>query len=438
MSQTLKFGNGTWATKKGSTLAYNDEDGNFKPLPFTYTGAGKGTRVNKEGLIEVVENDRPRIDYLDSEDGVFLLEKAATNLLIQSSDFTSSEWTKYNTTLETNSIVSPDGTLTATKLLETTSSLSHILYDEKSPTTPNSSYSFSIFVKKLNRSYVGIQSISSASQSATAFFDLDNGVLLYTFAIGTGYSVSNAKIEEYSNGWYRLSATFTTPVSVNYPNICLADSKWTNGSSYDNFYTGDVTKGVYVWGAQYEQSSHASSYIPTEGTIQTRVQETASGSGNSEVFNDSEGILYANIGSFVGADNYRQITISDGSINNYILIGLRNDTGNIYFDSPFSSTFLTDVKPINSFAKCAFKYKVNDFSFWLNGFKVGVDTTTSVPVGLDTLNFDIIGVNDFYGKTKEIGYYDEVLTDLELETLTSYRTWEAMVKELNLNIIHNE
>ena len=27
MSQTLKFGNGTWATKKGSTLAYNDEDG---------------------------------------------------------------------------------------------------------------------------------------------------------------------------------------------------------------------------------------------------------------------------------------------------------------------------------------------------------------------------------------------------------------------------
>ena len=38
MAQTLKFGNGTWATKKGSILAHNDEGGNFKPLPFTYTG----------------------------------------------------------------------------------------------------------------------------------------------------------------------------------------------------------------------------------------------------------------------------------------------------------------------------------------------------------------------------------------------------------------
>ena len=43
----------------------------------------------------------------------------------------------------------------------------------------------------------------------------------------------------------------------------------------------------------------------------------------------------------------------------------------------------------------------------------------------------------FYGKTKEIGYYDTALTDLELETLTSYRSWESMVNELNLNIIYN-
>ena len=41
-------------------------------------------------------------------------------------------------------------------------------------------------------------------------------------------------------------------------------------------------------------------------------------------------------------------------------------------------------------------------------------------------------------KQKKLAYYDEILTDLELETLTSYRTWEEMVKELNLNIIHNE
>ena len=45
------------------------------------------------------------------------------------------------------------------------------------------------------------------------------------------------------------------------------------------------------------------------------------------------------------------------------------------------------------------------------------------------------GAEDFYGKTKEIGYYDTILTDLELETLTSYRSLSELVTELNLNTL---
>ena len=92
MAQTLKFGNGTWATKKGSTLAYNDLGGNFKPLPFTTTRSTSATRVNKKGLIEVVENDRPRIDYKDSEDGSLLLEPQRSNLITYSQDFSNAVW----------------------------------------------------------------------------------------------------------------------------------------------------------------------------------------------------------------------------------------------------------------------------------------------------------------------------------------------------------
>ena len=47
MAETLKLGNGNWATKEGSTLAYNDENGNFKPLPFNFTRDSGATRVNK-------------------------------------------------------------------------------------------------------------------------------------------------------------------------------------------------------------------------------------------------------------------------------------------------------------------------------------------------------------------------------------------------------
>ena len=82
MAKTYKFGNGTWARKKGSTLAYSDTNNAFKPLPFSFERNSIATRVNKEGLIEVVGNDIPRIDYTDSTEGALLLENSATNLLL--------------------------------------------------------------------------------------------------------------------------------------------------------------------------------------------------------------------------------------------------------------------------------------------------------------------------------------------------------------------
>ena len=95
MAQTYKFGkDGTWATKKGSTLAYSDTNNAFKPLPFSFERNSIATRVNKEGLIEVVGNDIPRIDYTDSTEGALLLENSSTNLIEYSEAFDNSYWAK--------------------------------------------------------------------------------------------------------------------------------------------------------------------------------------------------------------------------------------------------------------------------------------------------------------------------------------------------------
>ena len=53
MANTIKFGNGQWATKEDSILAYNDENANFKPLPFVTSRASTATTVNKSGLLEL-------------------------------------------------------------------------------------------------------------------------------------------------------------------------------------------------------------------------------------------------------------------------------------------------------------------------------------------------------------------------------------------------
>ena len=57
MANTFKFGNGEWAVGKETALAYNDENSNFKPLPFTFDRASTATVVNKQGLIETVGID---------------------------------------------------------------------------------------------------------------------------------------------------------------------------------------------------------------------------------------------------------------------------------------------------------------------------------------------------------------------------------------------
>ena len=51
MANTFKFGNGNWATKEDSVLAYNDENNNFKPLPFDFTRASTATYVDKNNQI---------------------------------------------------------------------------------------------------------------------------------------------------------------------------------------------------------------------------------------------------------------------------------------------------------------------------------------------------------------------------------------------------
>jgi hypothetical protein len=425
MAQTLKFGNGTWATKKDSILAYNDQNENYKPLPFNYTGAGKGTRVNKEGLIEVVENDRPRIDYLDSEDGVFLLEDFSTNLITYSEDFSNSVWDLLDASIENNStLLTPQGINGVQELKENSDNDDHIIKSSATFTKPTST--LSIFAKyKDNDRNIKL----SLGTNKYASFNLKDG---YIFDVET---TTIAKIEKYSNGWYRCS--ITGGISSSELNIILLND-------VNEVYQGDGTSGVYIWGAQFEDDN-LSSYIPTQGSIQTRVAETASGSGNSEVFNDSEGILYVE-GSLINDDGTsNNITLGDNTFsNNRMMLLFSNGIANritARFDSSGSDVTLNaDGYDLTLNHKVVLKYKANDIAIWVDGFEVNSGNSFSAPTLLNRIDFYNpfnSGEDNFYGKTKEIGYYDEILTDLELETLTSYRSWLSMVKELNLNVIYN-
>jgi len=408
MAQKLKFGNGTWATKKGSTLAYNDERGNFKPLPFTTTRDSIATRVNKEGLIEVVGNDVPRIDYTDSADGVLLLEPQSTNLITHSSELTNSSWVKTNTgtgsapSITSNYSISPDGTQNADR----------VIFNLNGGTANGD----------ISQVSVTIGSVSSASYTNSVYIKsntANNYDLVVTDPSG-GHIIKNISTE-----WQRFDNPRENVTNASF-RIRLRGDEGT--SDYAD---------VSIWGAQLEQQSFVTSLINTSGSTVQRAAETASGAGNSEVFNDSEGVLFADIAANANDGTERELCINDSSTSNRVAVRYRDsndDIRAIVRSSGVNTLNVTiGVGSVLLYNKVALKYKVNDFAFWINGFEVATDTSGAAPSGLDVISFNDGSSSDFYGKTKEISYYDEILTDLELEYMTSYRSLNELVTELNLN-----
>ena len=195
----------------------------------------------------------PTIDYSDGGP-TLLLNPQATNLVTYSQDFTNAFWTKYNGgTVNANIIIAPDGTLTGTQLNVTTTIYSGIY---SIAIIGSTIYTISVFVKKGTKRWFYL--VNPGGNAAKAWFDLDLGI------VGTVLSGYRATMAAVSNGWYRCTITnLSNENAVNQFGFSDADNSGTASSAGYG----------YVWGAQTEVGSSASSYIPTIGSTVTRALE---------------------------------------------------------------------------------------------------------------------------------------------------------------------
>jgi len=393
---------------------------------FNATRGSTATRVNKDGLIESVATNVPRLDY-PLIDGVvqdcpaLLLEPSRTNYLERTEEFDNSYWTKYSTSVTANQTTAPNGSNGADKLTENTSTTQHEI-GRAFGFTSGITYVVSVFVKSNGRN-LQIRGGNTATFPANANFDLSNGTIQST-SLGTAY------IEDYGDGWYRCMVKATAAAS----STTNVNFRLVNGTL--STYTGDGSSGVFLWGAQNEIGLYPTSYIPWDGSgTTTRSADVCYGSGTSAEFNDSEGVLFAELEALIDNDvSNRYISIANFAGSNFVTIQYRTSGSNfrIYQNGVGSSNIVfIENLDLTDNLKIAVKYGVSssDYAVYVNGVKKTLNAgfVAETMSGLSELKFLYGGGGaPWYGKSKQLMTFKTVLNDSELETLTSWDSFNAM------------
>ena len=385
--------------------------------------SGTTTAVIDNVSIKEVTGDRARLNY-EIEGGLvntkpsLLLENQSTNEVTYSEKL--NEWSSVGgVTLTSDIAKSPDGSISADGIQDTTGGSFKRIRIVKGSLSPNSTFTASVFVKKETSqiNFGGIALVYQNVSTATSYGIIDavNG----TIVNGSGSITPTFNVVDFGNYW-RFEMTSTDNGSNTAVEFAIYGTLSNNGTSL-GVGAGSVRT---IWGAQLEQQSYSTSYIPTNGSTQTRAAETCNGAGTSSIFNDSEGILYAEIQGLInGTTGDLYISISDNSVSNSVALILHNTANRINFRVYDGGSLEVNISDLSTNQtqnlKVACKYKSGNYALWINGVQSVTASSGSLPSGLSKISFnDGAGSNSFYGKVKDIRVYNtKEMTDSEVDIL---------------------
>jgi len=300
-------------------------------------------------------------------------------LIPYSNDF--SQWGSLsNASVINNASVSPDGTLNADEFVFDGTNNGRV--EKLISTTSGLVYTFSIYLKN--------KDIANPTQ------------------VFIGNNTFEGEFVTITNEWQRFTFIQTAYSTTRYPRVRY------NGIG-----------SLYAYGAQFEQLSYATSYIPTSGSAVTRNQELCNNSGTVNDFNSEEGVLYAEIAALADDLTNRVISLSDGTTGMVVDLEYNNSTNRIRCFIKIGGSFYATLDKVVSnekdFHKIAYKYKSGETKLFVDGSLAATSTDTFSMTGLDVLQFarGIPTTSPFYGKTKNIQVFNYALTDEELQTLTT-------------------
>lgn len=363
-------------------------------------------------VYEGITDNLPRLDYHNPDSPTpnscpsLKLEPSRTNLIDHSEYISTSTWSTARVDIDSNSIISPEGGSNGTYIEQQTGqTLGGAVFKNISFSAGN--YTTSIFAKAGGKKFLNIGETASASGTFRTWFDLENGT------IGTTHSGHTPKIEDFGNGWYLCSITYTANAGSFATIFYLSDS--------DNSTSVTDSGGLYLYGAQLEAGSYPTSYIPTYGTSASRAADVVNNTSATDVIGQTEGTIFIELKgnfdetapvTFLGDSGNRieVLTRNNGKVGIYVY----NGSGQADFQS--SSTYTNGQN-----MKIAFAYKANDFVLYVNGVQEGSDTSGAVPTGMSIVRYNALWLSGYAQllEAKQSLLFKTRLTNAELEALTT-------------------
>ena len=402
----------------------------YIPSLDTFTSrATSGSYYGSDGLIKYASLNSPRYNYNPANlklAPTLLLEVASTNLVLYSEQLDNVSWSTSAVSFTANATVAPDGTTTADKMAETVtgSAIQHLIVQSIGTVSIGAVYTSSIYAKAGERTCISV----TANAEAYIVFDLVAGTIFQ--------GASQATMTAVGNGWYRCCATFTkTNTNGNFYYLT-----WDNAGGGLNNYIGTVGSGLYIWGAQVETGTSATSYIktvsstaarsadvaasPANGTTRVGEVAVATGSNFTSWYRQDEGTFHATsrLMSTTTAVSVPTIVWVDDNNTGGSLISLRyvSASGAAVIDS-YGYTGNVSQWDLNGFnapaqtvVSCSLAYATNNIALSVSGSTVEVDTTAAI--GQSMARFYIAPAPNLH--ILKIAYYPKRLTNAELQTMS--------------------
>ena len=185
------------------------------------------------------------------------------NIYTYTTTFNSAYWIRTGVTVTANSIVAPDGTNTGYLLMEDTSVNNSHWLSSAFTSVANTTYTATCYYKPYTSDRRFFFQTYDAGIGGTGYAGMltsNNGTTIDSSSATGSYSNGVFSITPVANGWYRAAMTWQTS---QFTQIQTRVGMYNTGAQY---WTGNGTSGIYIWGPQIQRNNQVKNYTPNPGT----------------------------------------------------------------------------------------------------------------------------------------------------------------------------